>query len=121
MDRAATEKKSFTEWLTVGKDGLQLSDIEDPRNPDTPTMSHSEGEYNPIGQGNQPKPLPNPQQNPPPHNADNVGMHTLAGHIGQGDVTVTASLHSVLGCRPNGHGDQQAKDIRTRTQPRLEK
>ena len=62
-------KNIFTEWLTVGEDGFQLSDIlEDSRNPDTPTVSHSDGEYYPTGQGNQ----PNPQQNPPPHNADDA-------------------------------------------------
>ena len=66
-------KNIFTEWLTVGEDGFQLSDIlEDSRNPDTPTMSYTDGEYYPTGQGNQPNPLPNPQQNPPPHNADNA-------------------------------------------------
>ena len=37
LDRAATEKKSFTEWLTMGEDGFQLSDIEGSQNPDTPT------------------------------------------------------------------------------------
>ena len=121
MDRAATEKESFTEWLTVGKDGFQLSDIEDPQNPDTPIMSHSEGEYDPTGQGNQSNPPPNPQQNPPPHNADDADIRTLVGHIAQGDVNIMAALHSVLGYRPNGHGDQQAKDDRTGTQPRPEK
>ena len=39
LDRAATEKKSFTEWLTVGEDGFQLSDIEVSQNPDTPTST----------------------------------------------------------------------------------
>ena len=113
LDRAATEKKSFTEWLTVGEDGFQLSDIEDSHNPDTPTTSHSQGEYDPTGQGNQP--------NPPPHNTYDADIRTLTGHIAQGYVKVMAALHAVLGYRPNGHGDQQAKDNRAGTQPRSEK
>ena len=39
LDRAATEKKSFKEWLTVGEDGFQLSDIEVSQNQDTPTST----------------------------------------------------------------------------------
>ena len=93
MDRAATEKKSFTEWLTVGKGGFQLSDIEDSRNPDTLTMSHSKGEYDPTDKGNQPNPLPNPQQNPPPHILNDADIPMLAGHIAQGDFNVAAALH----------------------------
>ena len=67
-------------------------------------MSHIEGEY-PTGQGNQPNPLLNPQQNPPPHNADDADMRSLEGHIAQGDVNATAALHGILRYRPNGQGD----------------
>ena len=98
----------------MGEDGFQLSDIlEDSRNPDTPTVSHSDGEYYPTGQGNQP--------NPPPHNTYDADIRTLTGHIAQGYVKVMAALHAVLGYRPNGHGDQQAKDNRAGTQTRSEK